>query len=120
MEQSQSAFLVVGQTGIVLQDIIATIESTCSGWRGVAAHTMDAALDLLDDVEVRLAFVVAAPQEFVASRLAARLNQSGARVVLMGDAAEEFGTDAAFPVLHRPFASDDIVAIACPPDRKTA
>ncbi len=112
MEKSQSAFLVVGQTGIILYDMMATLEATFAGWRGVATCTVDAALDLLDDVPVRIAFIAAAPRDFAGSPLAARLHQSGARIVLMGDAAEESATTSTYPVLHRPFRTDDIVGIA--------
>ncbi len=112
MEQPQSAFLVVGQTGIVLQDIMASLGGIFPGWQGRSAANMTAALSQLNDDAVRIALITAAPDEFADSDLAVRLDEIGARVVLMGDAAEECGAAGPYPVLHRPFVSDDLAAIA--------
>lgn len=111
MNTLNSAYLVVGQSGIVLQDMMAVLADALPGWQGLSAKSMAAALDLIDGAPIGIAFVKEGPQDFTASPLAARLAQSGARIVLMGDAAEEFGAQAAYPVLHRPFGSEDIVAI---------
>lgn len=111
MEQSQLAFMVVGQTGIVLQDIMASLAGLFPDWQGRSAANMTAALTQLNDDAVRIALITAAPDEFADSDLAVRLDEIGARVVLMGDGAEEFGACGPYPVLHRPFISDDLAAI---------
>jgi hypothetical protein len=57
-----------------------------------------------------VAFVAESPRAHLDSELARGIAARGGRVVLIGEAAEAEGAALGFPVLARPFSTEDILA----------
>ena len=105
------AYLIVLRHVVVAQDIAMTIADRDPGARVVTVASPAEALPALGDVgRLAVAFVAEAPREHRESDLARAIATRGGRVVLIGEAAETEGAELGFPVLARPFSTEDILA----------
>jgi len=104
-------YLIVLRHTVVAQDIAMTIADRDPDARIVAVSSPADALPALDGVDrLTVAFVSEAPRAHRDSDLAQAIATRGGRVVLIGEAAEAEGEELGFPVLTRPFSTDDILA----------
>ncbi|MHC0052200.1 hypothetical protein [Actibacterium sp. D379-3] len=89
---------------IVAIDLAQTVQEICPTARIITLNDLAELADALVAAG-RVDFAVAEvdPATFAGSAVEARLVETGAHIVLMGDAAEEAGPGARWPVLHRPF-----------------
>ena len=107
LPESVPTCLVVIRHIVVAADVASTIADFDPGARVLVAATLDEATALLQDPgSVTLAVIEADPRVLKASALGAALAHHGARILLVGDAAEEIAEAAGFAVLSRPFTSD--------------
>lgn len=101
--------IVVHSDFIIASDLSDTIRDFAPAARiVVAAKMLDACAALENSRKVLFAFVEAGHADFKASPLAALLDGRRGRAVLLGDAAERSAGAGGWPVLVRPFFSDDI------------
>ena len=105
------AYLIVLRHVLVAQDIAMTIADRDPGAPVVTVASASEALPALAGLDrVAVAFVAEAPRALRGSDLGRAIEARGGRVVLIGEAAEAEGTALGFPVLARPFSTEDILA----------
>jgi hypothetical protein len=108
--EGRPAYLIVLRHVLVAQDIAMTIADRDPGASVVTVASPSEALPALAGVDrLSVAFVAEAPRVLRGSDLAQAIAARGGRVVLIGEAAEAEGTALGFPVLTRPFSTEDIL-----------
>lgn len=108
--RTRRAYLVVFSDFVVLKDISDTIrEHDAKAHVVEAAHAGEALHFICHESDVRVAFVEADPRTFEDTDIAIALRARGARIVLIGDAAEE-STEPRFglSIMQRPFNAADV------------
>ncbi|SFA88170.1 hypothetical protein SAMN05421688_1446 [Poseidonocella pacifica] len=99
-------FLIVLRQLLVAEDIADTL---CDRFPGAQVERTRGAEEALQRIEAGLradlAFVEMSPAEFDRSDLKQALLLQGARIILLGDAAELAEEAEGFPVLRRPFST---------------
>jgi hypothetical protein len=109
-DEGRAAYLIVLRHVVVAQDIAMTIADLDPKARIVIATSVTEALAGLGGVDrLAVAFVAEAPRSHRDSDLARAIAARGGRVVLIGEAAEAEGAELGFPVLTRPFSTEDIL-----------
>ncbi len=110
----QPYFLVCVNFALVATDIVETLEDMGLG-KPVVAGSEGEALPLLaalpPGAPLRLAVVEAAPQAFATSLLQATLDAMGAKVVLISDTTEPAPEPRRYPLLPKPFFTDDLIRL---------
>ena len=101
--------LVVHLQPVVRMDLASAITTNVPDARVIEADNLHDAVALADKGSIVLALVEASAADLQASGLLSHLQSSAARIVLMGDDAES-ARDGNFPVLERPFSSEEIDA----------
>lgn len=105
------SFLIWITDPIVAEDVSDILSHARPQAQVLRAASPDTALPLIGAAHGPLvAFVQMAPESIAESPLGQALTQAGARIVLLGNAAEEHGQAAGFAVLERPFRSIDLLA----------
>ncbi|MGB3246209.1 MAG: hypothetical protein WBB25_16865 [Sulfitobacter sp.] len=109
MNAADSRFLVMGLTGLVLRDLLETMQDRFPGLEPNTVTNEDEATTRVSQTSGwKYAFLNLGPDDFSKSNLAKLFEAVGTRVVLFGEAAEEAATNSAYPVLVRPFMPDDV------------
>ncbi len=109
--RGRPAYLIVLRHVVVAQDIAMTIADRDPGAPVVTVASPAEAIPALDGVgRLAVAFISEAPRVLQDSDLAQAVAARGGRVVLIGEAAEAEGAALGFPVLARPFSTEDILA----------
>jgi len=104
------AYVIVLRDYLVSQDLAETVAEYAPGAEVILHHTPAAAAAAVTSLEkIEVAFVEQEPEAFAASGLARLIDARGGRVVLMGSAAEAAGAKNGWPVLHRPFALQQVL-----------
>lgn len=112
MSAADSRFLVMGLKGLVRRDLIGTMLDTFPTLAVTSAADVSDALSHIKQTSGwQYAFLNLGPDAFIASELYPLLTALGTKVVLLGSAAEDAVTKSPFPVLVRPFISDDIFRV---------
>lgn len=108
-----STYVVVIRDPIVAQDVAGAIAHLDPSARIlVAAMNPHEAVGLLGDVTaVAVAVLEADPRTLRATTFGAALEARGARIILIGDAAEEAGEAGDYRVLMRPFGNEALLAV---------
>ncbi len=110
MAEQAPAFLLFGKDPFAVDDLSRTIAEQHPTSRIVASFSVEEALSLIETMpEISMAFIHLAPEQVAVSPLGQALASRGARIVLMGDDAEERGQAAGFDVLVRPFNTADVI-----------
>lgn len=111
MTLQNPTYLVVGVAGVSRLDLFDAIESSRPGAEIIYAKTISEALPLVSHLSFLAAAVVqGCLSDLSHSGLLTVLQRLGSKIVLMGDAAEEAAATLCYPVLERPFGSDDILS----------
>lgn len=99
-------YLIVHNQFIVAQDIALTIaDHDPAAEVLVAGDAGEGLAECSRHGRIAVAFVSSDPADFDGSALALALGDRGARVVLMGDGAEQAAASLPWAVLHRPFTA---------------
>lgn len=103
-------YLVVEPIEIIANDLAFNVSDYDGSATVLTALTCYTAVEILHDYPaVKLAFVHIDPTKFAKTALARMLEDRGAKVVFIGDAAERAGS--ALLVLYRPFSSQTIAEV---------
>lgn len=103
-------YLVIGIKGVTRLDLTETIAAAIPDARIVSARTIpEAAAAAREIVNLAGAIVRSGVQELHDSELAGILQAAQARIVLIGETAEDQATQSPYPVLQRPFGIDDVL-----------
>lgn len=118
----QNIYLVVEPMPPIAEDLALSLSDGDPGGEVLVAATEAQALQAIQGRgPIVLAIVHNGPQDFLRSELGAALAERGARVVLIGDRAEEAPPHAEFAVLQRPYDADHLMALMAqalqPPDK---
>lgn len=110
--ESRRTYLVIEPFGVIAQDLAISIADfdTHAEVR-IATSLDDPELHIHASDTVALAIVNADPAVFAQSSLASALVARRAKIVLIGDAAEQANEFAGFPVMHRPYAPESVIAL---------
>ncbi|MDO6586380.1 hypothetical protein Q4543_12730 [Salipiger sp. 1_MG-2023] len=109
---SVPTFLVCISDAFVAEDITGILLEAYPSARVENARSRDDALDRLAGLSGPVvAFVFMPPEAVSSTPLGQALTRVGARLVLMGNDAEERGENAGFRVLQRPFRAADLLAL---------
>lgn len=105
-------YLVVLNQPLVAQDMVLTLADHDPQAEIALFETPEAALERVGSMgAVEVAFIAADPEDAAATALLAALADRAARIVLMGDRAEEKAASLPWTVLHRPFTSADVISL---------
>ncbi|EIE49777.1 hypothetical protein AL036_09845 [Salipiger aestuarii] len=105
-------FLIWITDMIVAEDVSGILLDACPQARVLCAESPESAPpQLTPDCGPLVAIVQMAPEAVRDTPLGQALTRAGARIVLLGNAAEERGQAAGFAVLERPFRSMDLLAL---------
>lgn len=105
-------FLVCISDAFVAEDVAGILLEAHPSARVENARSHEDALGFLAGHGGPLvAFVFMPPEAVGTTALGQELTRIGARLVLMGNAAEERGASSGHAVLHRPFRSVDLLAL---------
>lgn len=106
--------LVFLQSPLIAQDLALTMQDI-TGFGSIFAGSLDEAEAHVDalpqDNPLPFAFVHLSPSAYQPSRLNAQLRARGAKVVLIGHAAELEAEAGEWPVLKQPFSSAQVVEL---------
>ena len=103
-------FMVLGLTGLVLRDLIDTMKSNFPALEvSIAANEVEAAAQIAEASAWKYAFLNLGAEALIACELPKLFVERGAKVVLLGSAAEDVAADCCYPVLIRPYMADDIL-----------
>ncbi len=109
---SRPTFLICINDAIVAEDVAGILQDAMPQSSVICAASQADALQRLETLHAPLiGFIQMAPEAVADSPLGQALTQAGARIVLLGNAAEERGEAAGFAVLQRPFRSVDLLAL---------
>lgn len=112
MTAADCRLMVMGLTGIVLHDLIGVMEESIANLHVSTAKTeADAIAQLAEAQSWTYAFLNLGPNAFKESALSKILSDLGAKVILLGNTAEDAAETSPYPVLVRPFIADDILRI---------
>ena len=95
--------LVLEPVALVAEDLVAIIEDTLPGTPVIVAPSAEAALEILCERRIDIAFVNLSPLDLARSGLVERLDEIGATLVVLGHKAAAKG--ARHRVLELPFVS---------------
>lgn len=110
--ESRQTFLVIEPFAVIAEDLAMSIADFDPTAEVRIARSMDTALAMVEPLSVvTLAVVHEDPALFMQSNLNVVLTARGAKVVLIGDTAEEATGHAGFAVMHRPYAPESVVAL---------
>ncbi|MDT8855738.1 hypothetical protein RNZ50_12070 [Paracoccaceae bacterium Fryx2] len=109
----QRIYLIVEAMGPVAEDLRMSIEEVDDSAASLVARTPDAALALVGDNRISVAFVHADPARFAATALEPVLAAQGTRIIFMGNAAEESRAPGRL-IMQRPFSSETVAEIVRP------
>ncbi len=106
------SFLVAVNDPLVALDITTILGEAHPGARIATAEDRPSAQALLAQMpRLALAVVSLSPKDASNSDFGQALRRTGARLVLMGLDAEEHGEADGYEVLHRPFRTEDLLAL---------
>jgi hydrogenase maturation factor len=109
---SRRTYLVIEPFGVIAQDLAISISDFDIHAEVRIATSLDDAEPLVHASDaVTLAVVNADPAVFAQTELASALAARRAKIVLIGDAAEQANEAAGFPVMHRPYAPESVIAL---------
>lgn len=112
MDAKTSRYLVMGLTGLALHDLVGTMKA---GFPTLEASAADDEADAVALVAQtggwQFAFLNLGPIAYVASELSSLLDALGTHVILLGNAAEDESANCSYPVLMRPYSSDDVLRL---------
>jgi hypothetical protein len=112
MNTVRNRYLVMGLNGLVLRDLLETMSEGFPALQPVTVPTVDDAVKEVSKASGwRFAFLNLGPDAFIASELAMLFKNLDTRIVLLGNAAEDAACTSTYPVLMRPFSSEDILAL---------
>lgn len=110
MAVDKGRYMVLGLNGVVLHDIVGTLEEGYPGLHPCAVTTeAEAIAHVAQAANWKFAFLNLGPMAYARSELFKMFTALGTQVVLLGAAAEEAAASCSYPVLRRPFTSDDIL-----------
>lgn len=111
MSLQNPTYLVVGISGVTRLDLTGTIAEALPDAQVITASTLAEAAEAARQI-ARLAGAIirAGVQELQDSELAGILQSAHARIVLIGEVAEEQVSTSPYPVLQRPFGVDDVLS----------
>lgn len=108
---TQGRFMIMGLTGLVLNDLVGAIGEKCPTLSAcIATDEADAITQIGRASDWRYVILNMGPDALAASPLWNLLGSAGAHIVLMGNEAEDACEKSPCPVLIRPFAAQDIFA----------
>lgn len=107
-----AVYLIVLKEPIVAQDMALTLADHDPQADIMTCDTTGMALERIAPLAaVEAAFVAADPDDAEAAALFEALTDRAARIVLMGDRAEEKAATLPWTVLQRPFTSADVISL---------
>lgn len=110
MGQQMPTYLFVGISGVMRLDLNGTIAAAVPDARVITAKTLSEAAEAAREiVKLAGAIVRADVKQVQGSELEEILRSAQARIVLVGDAAEDEVATSPYPVLQRPFGIDDVL-----------
>lgn len=111
-ETRADTYVIVLRELLIAQDLAQTITDRDPAARVILAATPDEAVIALSDVaRVVVAFVSAAPSEYIASSLGPAIKARRGRVILLGCEAEGVGATQDWDVLPQPFDTNAVLGV---------
>ncbi|MDU9004523.1 hypothetical protein [Sedimentitalea todarodis] len=109
MDVTTGRFLLMGLTGLTLHDLVGTMKEGFPTLEASSVEDEAGAVAVVDQAgDWKYAFLNMGPGAFLASELSDAFARLGTRVILLGNAAEDESAECPYPVLMRPYSSEDV------------